>query len=609
MTVIPLDWCLGGSDLTEPRLSPDGSRVVHVRSTGGEAVLVVTDLDSGTRQVIAPTPGGLPGPRPARQLGGGCFDWIDGRTLVVAARDGGLWEVAVEPIGAGRPLVAGSSERVAGAPSAGGGGRWVTYTVDDAVAEASEVWALDRETGARWRVDDGRDAFVLDPVVLDGEHADGPAIAWVAWSPPAMPWDHSVVRCRRAHGAIDTLLDPPGAVQQPRPIDGAVVWVRDDSGWLNVWCGDAPLAAEAHEHAGPSWGPGQRSFAAAPGTSAGAGTVAFTRNEAGFGRLCTVDMASGRVDERARGVHGQLSWRGDRLVALRTGARTPTSVVVYDTSDWSRREIDIGPDPRWDRDLLVEPETHEVHSADGAIVHARLYRADEPTDRLLCWVHGGPTDQWQVTFQARIAYWRSRGWNVVVPDHRGSTGFGRAYQQALRGRWGELDVADVRAVVEAMQQRGIGHPTRTALLGGSAGGFTVLGVLAATTDQPISAAAVVSYPVSDLADLRVRSHRFERHYTDTLVGDGGDPRTAVLERDRSPLTFAHRIRVPVLVLHGADDPVVPLDQSERLVERITAAGGVAELRVYPGEGHGIRSPEHQLDEYRRVEEFLARTIG
>ena len=101
------------------------------------------------------------------------------------------------------------------------------------------------------------------------------------------------------------------------------------------------------------------------------------------------------------------------------------------------------------------------------------------------------------------------GWNVLVPDHRGSTGHGRAYQQALTGRWGELDVADTAAVLEHAHAAGWADPAHTVLMGASAGGFTVLGVLA--RHPHLAAAAVVSYPVSDLADLAERSHRFERH--------------------------------------------------------------------------------------------------
>ncbi|MEO7369876.1 MAG: prolyl oligopeptidase family serine peptidase, partial [Ilumatobacteraceae bacterium] len=355
---------------------------------------------------------------------------------------------------------------------------------------------------------------------------------------------------------------------------------------------------EPFEHGGPAWGMGQRSFAWSPdGTR-----MAFTRNEHGFGRLCVVEIATGAVSDVARGVHGQLSWHGELLAALRSGARTPTQVVVYDTRTWQRDVIAIGPLSGWEDLSLAEPELVDVIATDGASLHARLFRADESTDRLLCWLHGGPTDQWQVTFMPRIAYWRSLGWNVLVPDHRGSTGHGRDYQQSLRGRWGELDVSDTIDFINDAHRHGRGTPRRTAIVGSSAGGFTALGMIAARPD--LVAAGIVAYPVTDLADLAERSHRFERHYSDTLVG--AMPASAPLYRDRSPFHFAERLAgTPLLVMHGDSDPVVPVEQSVAFAQRCRAAGGDVELVVYEGEGHGFRRPENQLDEYRRARAFLA----
>ena len=93
-----------------------------------------------------------------------------------------------------------------------------------------------------------------------------------------------------------------------------------------------------------------------------------------------------------------------------------------------RSVVAVGPLSGWEDLPLAEPELVEFDAPDHSVLHARLYRADTPTDRMLCWLHGGPTDQWQVTFMPRIAYWRALGWNVLVPDHRGSTGHGRAYR-------------------------------------------------------------------------------------------------------------------------------------------------------------------------------------
>jgi dipeptidyl aminopeptidase/acylaminoacyl peptidase len=192
-----------------------------------------------------------------------------------------------------------------------------------------------------------------------------------------------------------------------------------------------------------------------------------------------------------------------------------------------------------------------------------------------------------------------------VTDHRGSTGHGREYQQALRGRWGELDIADTLAAAEFAHQSGWSAPGHTVVFGSSAGGFTALGAVAAASD--CFAAAVLLYPVSDLIELAERSHRFERHYTDSLVGPL--PAAVELYRERSPAYHTGQFAsTPLLILHGELDAVVPVRQSRVFAQRVRTAGGDAQLHVYPDEGHGFRQPANQLDEYRRAEDFLARHV-
>jgi dipeptidyl aminopeptidase/acylaminoacyl peptidase len=532
---------------------------------------------------------------------------------VYAAVDGNLWWQALPGGPGGEPsparrLTDHGPDHVAQAPAFAPDAGRVVYVVDQC-----EVWSVAPDGSAASRLDDAGADFCFDPQVTPA----GSSVAWLAWNVPDMPWDHARVVQVRLDGSAHEELVPPNSVQQSRfAPDGTLVCVRDDTGWNNLWWGDRPLVDEPVEHGGPTWGLGQRSFAVSPdGTH-----VAFTRNEAGFGRLCVVEVASGAVRELGRGVHGQLSWVGDRITALRSGARTPTEVVCYDLGAGGERStVLVAPLAAWDRTLLVEPELLAVPTPDGGVVHARLSRADpghrspgEPP-RLLCWLHGGPTDQWQVTFMPRLAYWRAQGWDVLVPDHRGSTGHGRAAQQALRERWGELDVADIAAVLEHAHRSGLATPSRTVLVGGSAGGFTVLNVV--RHHPGLVAAAVVSYPVADLADLAERSHRFERHYTRSLVGEPPPPpQPDERARLRSPTWWADRITAPLLVFHGEDDPVVPVGQSRVLVERIRASARTGpapdvELVVYPGEGHGFRRRAHQLDEYERMGAFLARHVA
>ena len=338
---------------------------------------------------------------------------------------------------------------------------------------------------------------------------------------------------------------------------------------------------------------GQRSFVVSPDGS----HVALCRNEGGFGRLVVVDRSSGRVTNVGKGGHGQLTWVGHTLVALRSGAVTPTQIVAYDLSDLSvkpaRTVLAVGPAAGWDQFDLPEPSVIEV---DG--LHARRYAAG--AGRTLVWVHGGPTDQWQADFRPRISYWWSRGWDVLVVDPHGTTGHGRDYQRALNGQWGRLDVDDTAALIRHAHAEGWATPETTVVIGASSGGLTVVAMLADYSE--LVAAGVTSYPVSDVRALAEVTHRFEAHYTDTLVGESTDQELFV---ELSPVNRAKQITKPLLVFHGSDDPVVPLEQSERLVE---SAGDVVTLVVYDGEGHGFRDSANTQDELKRTAAFLRDSV-
>jgi dipeptidyl aminopeptidase/acylaminoacyl peptidase len=603
--------CAYGRGISEPKLSPDGSSVAFVATVGPRGQLVVVDAAGGPELVLTSDPA----PRPARAYGGGAFDWVpDGSGLVYAAVDGGLWWVSATG-GPSRAVAVPSTEGPAAAPAVRPDGQAVAYVVDQ---HHVAVAALDPDGAPAWpqRLSSGAD-FCFDPVWSP----DGAVVAWHEWDVPAMPWDESRIMSRPAAGAPgDAQVIAGGAgvqVQQPRfsPDGTRIAFLSDASGWLNLWVADLvagratgarALVAESFEHGDASWGLGQRSFAWAPdGTR-----VIFTRNEDGFGRLCEVDVASGAVTDLARGVHGGLSWVGSRVAAIRSGARTPTELVIYETGA-PRRRIARGPVGGFEAAELVEPELVDWPGDDGGDVHGRLYRpvvapatGEGELPPLLVWVHGGPTDQWPVTFIPRIAYFVERGWAVLVVDHRGSTGWGRAYTQAMAGRWGELDVADVAAGMRAAADRGWADGRRMVPIGGSAGGFTVLNVLA--HHPKLCAAGVELFGVADLFDLDETTHRFEAHYLHSVVG--ALPAAAAAYHDRSPMNVAERIESPLLILQGDADPVVPPGQSQSIADRLGGLGRTVELHLYEGEGHGWGRPETIIDELVRTESFLNRHV-
>jgi dipeptidyl aminopeptidase/acylaminoacyl peptidase len=219
-------------------------------------------------------------------------------------------------------------------------------------------------------------------------------------------------------------------------------------------------------------------------------------------------------------------------------------------------------------------------------------------------VHGGPSGQAIASWSPRQQFFLDRGWAVLAPNYRGSTGYGRAYTQALAGRWGHGDVTDTAAGIRHARRARWCDVDRVAVIGGSAGGLTVL--LLAARHPNLVRAAVSLYGVTDLFDLADTTHRFESRYLDRIVGTL--PRNAGRYRDRSPVTHAAEITVPVLMLQGVDDKVVPPGQARLMVDAMRAAGTPVDYHEYDGEGHGFTRAATVADALERTDAFLTRHV-
>jgi dipeptidyl aminopeptidase/acylaminoacyl peptidase len=221
--------------------------------------------------------------------------------------------------------------------------------------------------------------------------------------------------------------------------------------------------------------------------------------------------------------------------------------------------------------------------------------------------HGGPTGQAEPGFDPTVQLWTTRGVAVAAVDYRGSTGYGRHFRRLLHGAWGVADAQDCAAAAQYLASTGRVDPGRMAVRGSSAGGFTAL--RAAAIGGPF-AAVVVAYGVTDLRALVAgahQTHKFESRYLDRLVGPW--PEASSLYEERSPACHPEQLNVPVLLLQGEDDPIVPPQQATILAASLTDRGVPCRHVVFAGEGHGFRGAE-TLSACARTElDFLGDVFG
>jgi dipeptidyl aminopeptidase/acylaminoacyl peptidase len=433
---------------------------------------------------------------------------------------------------------------------------------------------------------------------------DGTRLAWLCWDHPRMPWDGTELRIARLDGTgpVDGMVDGPvvagGATESLlTPTwgpDGHLYVASDRSGWWNLYRlgpdGSAPeaLAPMAEECGGPQWQFGAAAFVVLPDA------VAFVHG-ADDQKLSVLDLGSGRLRTLALPYTAwgpSLAGSGALLVGVAAGPAEPAALVTVDVHTGEVQQVRRTAEPP-DPAYVPPPRPHRVPTASGRAVPVTLYPPTNPgytgprdaPPPFVVTAHGGPTGRHRAVYRPAVAYLTSRGIGVAEVDYAGSTGYGRAYRELLTGEWGVLDVADCVAVAGWLVATGCAAPGRLAVRGSSAGGFTALACLA---DSSVFAAGVSLYGVADLERLAAETHDFESRYIGRLVGTGPDG--APRFRERSPLYRVDRIRSPVLLLQGADDPVVPPAQVHALTSALSPDVPYACL-LFAGESHGFRREE------------------
>jgi dipeptidyl aminopeptidase/acylaminoacyl peptidase len=218
--------------------------------------------------------------------------------------------------------------------------------------------------------------------------------------------------------------------------------------------------------------------------------------------------------------------------------------------------------------------------------------------------HGGPTGQSQDYFSRIATMFASRGYLVLQPNFRGSTGYGKAFQDANIKDLGGGDLEDVVAGAKFLVETGYVHPKRIGITGGSYGGFMTLMALGKRPD--VFAAGVNQFGIINWYSMWENAVGGLREYQRALVGDPVADKAAY--DAQSPMTYAKNIRAPLLNLQGDNDARVPRGQTEEVVKLIKAAGGVVDAVYYPAEGHGFTKIENQEDARRRTLEWFEKYL-
>jgi dipeptidyl aminopeptidase/acylaminoacyl peptidase len=613
---------MGGIRIGNVAISPDGSQVSWLEQRSGRGV-VVTEL--ATARTATDLTQDL-SVRARVGYGGGDFEVSAADVFFVA--EGRIYR---QPLAGGvaRPITP-ASPFLPASPTPSPDGRWVAFVYSDGQSDGLAV--VDSE-GRRWpqQLHDTAD-FYMQPAWSPG----GDELLYIVWNFPHMPWDGTRLMRQRlreeggrifADGDAEVVTGGDGqAVSEahycpdPSLPSPAVLYAMEDGEWSHLYLAEAGRPHRrltAHTRGDvmtPAWNQRQRRFGWS--TDRGGRPIAFYLHTMdGVTTLHRLVLDTGEdavVDALGEApVLRDLAVAPQReaLAVVRAADRQPPELVVL--------EAEAGPQVFRRARAATLPASHLAASKatswpgeDQSPVHGLFYAPTHPdftadgAPPLVVSVHGGPTGQKLPEFDPTIQFLTSRGYAVLAVNYRGSTGYGRSYRDALRGQWGVLDVADCASGVRAMVARGLADPSRVVIMGGSAGGYTVLESLARRPG--LYTAGVSLFGLTDLFKIAAETHKLESRYLDGLVGTL--PVAAAAYRDRSPVFHPERIVDPVAVFQGADDPVVPKNQAEGIVAALAARGVPHEYHLYAGEGHGWRRDETWLQFYEALDRFLTRYV-
>ncbi|MEY4386319.1 MAG: peptidase prolyl oligopeptidase active site domain protein [Verrucomicrobiota bacterium] len=329
-------------------------------------------------------------------------------------------------------------------------------------------------------------------------------------------------------------------------------------------------------------------------------TIAFITNEDGVGKLHLIDARSGKGlngPKLPMGIPGGVAWHenGREIAFNFTSARSPADVYSFDLKSgkverWTESETGGMPVTNF-----IEPELIKLKSFDGLQVSGFLYRPDPkkfPGKRpVIVNIHGGPESQSRPIFQSRNNYYLNElGIAIFYPNVRGSEGYGKTFLALDNGFKREDSVRDIAAFLDFTAQDKALDADRIAVVGGSYGGYMSLACLTHYSDRLRCGIDVVG--ISNFLTFLKNTQDYRRDLRRVEYGDERDPAMAEFLQHISPLTNVEKIRKPLFVVQGLNDPRVPVTEAEQVVKAVRDRGGVAWYLMAKDEGHGFQKKKN-----------------
>ena len=305
------------------------------------------------------------------------------------------------------------------------------------------------------------------------------------------------------------------------------------------------------------------------------------------------------------GAESAFSHDGSKLLYYHNGASAPGDAWTYDIATGKSTQVTHSLMAGVPADHMVEPFLVHYPSRDGkwtisAWVYVTRNMQRNGQNAAIVYIHGGPKSQSVDSFNRFIQHVVNQGYMVIAPNYRGSTGYGKAFEDANLFDMGGGDLQDVLAAADFLKETGYPDPKKIIAMGGSYGGYMTMMAVTKAPDVWAAGVPIVSF-VNWFTEIEHEDPVLQQSDRATM----GDPeKNPDLFRDRSPIFFIDNVKAPLLLLAGGHDPRCPKEETLQVVEKIKARGGVADYKIYDNEGHGFSKVENQIDAYQRVTNFL-----